>query len=73
VIRTSLSHSKKKKNTYINNNFFLEGGRGNKETEYLKDIGVDGIMLNMTVKKDDERLWTRLDSLTQERTNGDIL
>jgi len=32
--------------------------------EYLKDISVDGMMLNMTVKKDDERLWTRLDSLT---------
>jgi len=39
----------------------------------LKNIGVDGMMLNMTVKKDDEGLWTKLDSLTQERTNGDIL
>jgi len=30
-------------------------------------------MLNTAVKKDDERLWTRLNSLTQQRTNGDIL
>jgi hypothetical protein len=41
--------------------------------EHLKNIGVDGMMLNMTVKKDTEELWTRLDSLTLERTNGDIL
>jgi len=48
------------------------GGK-NKGKDYLKNMGVVGMMLNVIVKRDDEGLWTRLDSVTQERTSDDKL
>jgi len=35
-----------------------------KERDHLKDIGVDGIILNWILKKQDWRLWTGLTGLT---------
>jgi hypothetical protein len=57
--------STEEKEKYINKrkNF----GRKNKGREYFEDIGLDGIILKVTVKKDGEGIWNGLASLTQNR------